>query len=89
MCVRVCVCKRVCECTRESAQTVGPNRRHFLNSSAESETDENGREPEMCYIDRGREGGEEIGAEVAVCLLVLPVVLLDVMKQALPSSTDR
>ncbi len=33
-------------------------------------------------------GGEEIDAEVAVCLLILPVVVLDVMKQALPSSAD-
>ena len=34
----------------------------------------------------GREGGDEIDAEVAVCLLILPVVVLDVTKQALPSS---
>lgn len=46
----------------------------------------------MCELEAGREGGEETDAEDGLCLLVLPVVVVvvvavELMKQALPSSS--
>lgn len=85
----VCVCVCLERGVWVSAQTVVLNRNHFLTSSTESEMDENRRELEMCERETEAEGGEEIGAEVAVCLLVLPVIVLDGTKQALTDNWPR